>query len=68
MFKNSRQMTPIAIQMLFLEMGSIIILILDSVNHFIPQFEGIKRYTSTCLSHFLEQIYGTIYQNVFHLM
>ena len=54
MFKNSKQIFPIAIHMLFARNINIITITLDRVHvdHFIPQLEGVKRYTGR--SQFME--------------
>ena len=52
MFKNSKEIVPIAIHMLFARLINIINITLDRVDHFIPQLEGVKRYTGR--SHFME--------------
>ena len=49
-----------------LKITSFIIIIPGRVDHFTPVWGGVKR--STEHSHFMESIFGIIYQNIYPLM
>ena len=52
MFKNSERMVPMGVRMLFARNDQYYSYnTIDRVDHFIPQLEGVKRYTG--LSHFM---------------
>ena len=66
MFKYSLGLVPMPNKNCFLKIASFIIIIPGSVDHFTPLWGEVKR--SKEHSHFMESIFGIIYQNIYSLM